>query len=157
MVLWLNPAQKTSLQIGEVFVVEQFCHVVGAETQAWIRCHNPDIMEKALKLTEDFEDSQVSTQTAYSPLQHNRAAAPPSPGPGKLQLLVVSAVSADSHYENSRVQQKVRDTSLSQRFPHPRKGASHVCCHGAKIWKKLKMEPEAERTGPAFLFSCRMI
>ncbi|MGH0155480.1 UNVERIFIED_CONTAM: hypothetical protein FKN15_067215 [Acipenser sinensis] len=63
MVHWLNPTKKTSLQMGEAIVVEQFCHVVGTDTQAWIWCHNPDTLEDAVKLAEDFEDSLVSART----------------------------------------------------------------------------------------------
>ncbi|RXM30133.1 Zinc finger protein with KRAB and SCAN domains 3 [Acipenser ruthenus] len=50
MVHWLEPTQKTSLQMGEAIVVEQFCHVVGAETQAWIWRQNSDNLEDAVKL-----------------------------------------------------------------------------------------------------------
>ncbi|MGH0149231.1 UNVERIFIED_CONTAM: hypothetical protein FKN15_021052 [Acipenser sinensis] len=86
---WLNPAQKTNLQMGEAIVVEQFCHVVGAETQAWIRCLNSDNLEYAVKLAEDLEDSLVSAQTGLltSPAQRSSRArpslsSPPSPGLG---------------------------------------------------------------------------
>ncbi|MGH0162486.1 UNVERIFIED_CONTAM: hypothetical protein FKN15_063132 [Acipenser sinensis] len=56
------PEKKTNLQMGEAVVVEQFCNVIGADTQAWIRIHNPDTLEDALKLAEDFEDSLVSVR-----------------------------------------------------------------------------------------------
>ncbi|MGH0173459.1 UNVERIFIED_CONTAM: hypothetical protein FKN15_001819 [Acipenser sinensis] len=62
MVHWLTPGKKTAQQMGEAIVVEQFCHVVGAETQAWIRRHNPDTLEEAVKLAEDFEDSLTSAR-----------------------------------------------------------------------------------------------
>ncbi|XP_033852947.3 uncharacterized protein LOC117398065 [Acipenser ruthenus] len=52
---------KTNVQMGETIVVEQFCHVVGADTQAWIRRHNPDTLEGAVKLAEDYEDSLESS------------------------------------------------------------------------------------------------
>ncbi|XP_058851963.1 uncharacterized protein LOC131699403 isoform X2 [Acipenser ruthenus] len=79
MVHWLTPAKKTNLQMGEAVVVEQFYHVVGTETQAWIRRHNPDTLEKVVKLAEDFEDSLVSTQTWIlpAPVHHSSRAPPP--------------------------------------------------------------------------------
>ncbi|XP_058848156.1 uncharacterized protein LOC117402822 [Acipenser ruthenus] len=55
--------RKTNVQMGEAIVVEQFCHVVGADTQAWIRRHNPDTLEGAVKLSEDYEDPLVSART----------------------------------------------------------------------------------------------
>ncbi|XP_058841537.1 uncharacterized protein LOC131697382 [Acipenser ruthenus] len=63
MAQWLNPSQKTGIQMGEAIVMEQFCHVVGAETQAWIRRHNPTTLEQAVALAENFEDSLVSART----------------------------------------------------------------------------------------------
>ncbi|MGH0177391.1 UNVERIFIED_CONTAM: hypothetical protein FKN15_011469 [Acipenser sinensis] len=78
-----------SLQVGEAIVVEQFCHVVGAKTQAWIRCHNPNTQEEAVKLAEDFEDSLVPAKTSLLtvPVQRSSRAppplsTPPAPGPG---------------------------------------------------------------------------
>ncbi|MGH0155146.1 UNVERIFIED_CONTAM: hypothetical protein FKN15_028440 [Acipenser sinensis] len=47
---WLTPEKKTNLEMGKAMVVEQFCHVVSANTQAWIRCHNHDALEAAVKL-----------------------------------------------------------------------------------------------------------
>ncbi|XP_041114346.1 E3 ubiquitin-protein ligase TRIM58-like [Polyodon spathula] len=60
MVHWLTPEKKTTQQMGEAIVVEQFCHVVSAKTQAWIRHHNPDTLEEAVRLAEDYEDSLMS-------------------------------------------------------------------------------------------------
>ncbi|MGH0185230.1 UNVERIFIED_CONTAM: hypothetical protein FKN15_017326 [Acipenser sinensis] len=92
MIHWLTPALKTTAQMGEAIVIEQFCHVAGAGTQAWIRRHNPDTLEQAVKLAEDFEDSLVSAQTGLltSPPQRNSRAppsvsAPPTPPPGPVQ------------------------------------------------------------------------
>ncbi len=92
MIHWLTPALKTTAQMGEAIVIEQFCHVVGAGTQAWIRRHNPDTLEQAVKLAEDFEGSLVSAQTGLltSPPQRNSRAppsvsAPPTPPPGPVQ------------------------------------------------------------------------
>ncbi|MGH0164902.1 UNVERIFIED_CONTAM: hypothetical protein FKN15_069974 [Acipenser sinensis] len=48
-----DPCQENQSANGEAVVVEQFCHVVDAETQAWIRCHNHDSLDKAVKLAED--------------------------------------------------------------------------------------------------------
>ncbi|MGH0169336.1 UNVERIFIED_CONTAM: hypothetical protein FKN15_067088 [Acipenser sinensis] len=62
MVHWLTPEKKTNPEMGEAVVVEQFCHVVGADTQVWIRRHNPDTLEAAIKLAEDYEDSLVSAR-----------------------------------------------------------------------------------------------
>ncbi|MGH0183587.1 UNVERIFIED_CONTAM: hypothetical protein FKN15_012435 [Acipenser sinensis] len=61
-----TPTKKTNLQMREVIVVEQFCHAVSTKTQAWIRRHNPDILEEAVKLVEDFEDSLISQLTHFS-------------------------------------------------------------------------------------------
>ncbi|MGH0139554.1 UNVERIFIED_CONTAM: hypothetical protein FKN15_069811 [Acipenser sinensis] len=92
MIHWLTPALKTTAQMGEAIVIEQFCHVVGAETQGWIRRHNPDTLEQAVKLAEDFEDSLVSAQTGLLtplPQRSSRAppplSAPPTPPPGPVQ------------------------------------------------------------------------
>ncbi|XP_058884688.1 uncharacterized protein LOC131737749 [Acipenser ruthenus] len=63
MAQWLNPSQKTGIQMGEAIVMEQFCHVVGAETQAWVRRHNPTTLEQAVALAENYEDSLVSART----------------------------------------------------------------------------------------------
>ncbi|MGH0175187.1 UNVERIFIED_CONTAM: hypothetical protein FKN15_069962 [Acipenser sinensis] len=73
MVHWLEYTQKTSLQMGKALVVEKFCHVVGAETEARIRRHNPDTMKDAVKLAEDLEDSLVSTKTGLltAPVQRS--------------------------------------------------------------------------------------
>ncbi|MGH0131029.1 UNVERIFIED_CONTAM: hypothetical protein FKN15_022224 [Acipenser sinensis] len=73
MVHWLTPTRKTNLQMGEAIVVEQFCHVVCADTQAWIRRHNPDTLEEAVKLTEDYEDSLISAQNGLltAPVHQN--------------------------------------------------------------------------------------
>ena len=92
MIHWLTPALKTTAQMGEAIVIEQFCHVVGAETQGWIRRHNPDTLEQAVKLAEDFEDSLVSAQTGLltpPPQRSGRAppplSAPSAPPPGPVQ------------------------------------------------------------------------
>ncbi|CAM4731012.1 unnamed protein product [Leuciscus chuanchicus] len=76
--------------MGEAIVIEQFCHVVGAETQGWIRCDNPDTLEQAVKLAEDFEDSLTSAQigllippTQLSLSSPPPLSAPPPPGPGQ--------------------------------------------------------------------------
>ncbi|MGH0129806.1 UNVERIFIED_CONTAM: hypothetical protein FKN15_052157 [Acipenser sinensis] len=76
--------------MGEAIVIEQFCHVVGAETQGWIRRHNPDTLEQAVKLAEDFEDSLTSAQIGLltPPTQRSLSSptplsAPPPPGPGQ--------------------------------------------------------------------------
>ncbi|MGH0147717.1 UNVERIFIED_CONTAM: hypothetical protein FKN15_017524 [Acipenser sinensis] len=59
--------------MGEAIVLEHFCHVVSTETQDWIRRHNPDTLEAAVKLAEDFEDSRPrssarsTTNTSFSP------------------------------------------------------------------------------------------
>ncbi|XP_058868893.1 protein cappuccino-like [Acipenser ruthenus] len=81
MVHWLTPGKKTAQQMGEAIVVEQFCHVVGAETQAWIRRHNPDTLEEAVKLAEDFEDSLTSARIGIlsAPALRSSRPLPPSP------------------------------------------------------------------------------
>ncbi|MGH0167657.1 UNVERIFIED_CONTAM: hypothetical protein FKN15_070216 [Acipenser sinensis] len=81
MVHWLTPEKKTNVQMGEAIVVEQFCHVVGADTQAWIRRHNPDTLEGAVKLAEDYEDSLVSARTGIlsAPALRNTRPSPLSP------------------------------------------------------------------------------
>ncbi|MGH0166097.1 UNVERIFIED_CONTAM: hypothetical protein FKN15_064892 [Acipenser sinensis] len=82
MVQWLNPTKKTCLQMGEAMVVEQFCHVVGPGTQVWIRRHNPDMLEAAVKLAEDFEDSLVSSRTdllTAAPVPQSSHVPPPLP------------------------------------------------------------------------------
>ncbi|XP_058865597.1 uncharacterized protein LOC131707274 isoform X2 [Acipenser ruthenus] len=81
MVHWLTPGKKTVQQMGEAIVVEQFCHVVGAETQAWIRRHNPDTLEEAVKLAEDFEDSLTSARIGIlsAPALRSSRALSPSP------------------------------------------------------------------------------
>ncbi|XP_058862677.1 uncharacterized protein LOC131704957 [Acipenser ruthenus] len=85
MAQWLNPSQKTGIQMGEAIVMEQFCHVVGAETQAWVRRHNPTTLEQAVALAENFEDSLVSARTTLLDCPPPSAAkGPPSnpfPGP----------------------------------------------------------------------------
>ncbi|MGH0143329.1 UNVERIFIED_CONTAM: hypothetical protein FKN15_007391 [Acipenser sinensis] len=63
MIHWLTPEKKTNLQMGEAVVVEQFCHVVGADTQAWIGRHNPHTLEDVVKMSEDYEHSLVSART----------------------------------------------------------------------------------------------
>ncbi|RXN01335.1 hypothetical protein EOD39_7064 [Acipenser ruthenus] len=62
MAHWLGPLQKTGVQMGEGMVMEQFCHVVGAETQAWICYHNLVTLEEAVKLAEDYEESLTSSR-----------------------------------------------------------------------------------------------
>ncbi|MGH0166019.1 UNVERIFIED_CONTAM: hypothetical protein FKN15_050659 [Acipenser sinensis] len=82
MVHWLTSAKN--LQMGEAVIVEQFCHVVGAETQASLWCHNPDTLEEAVKLAKDFEDSLVSARIRMlmAPAHWNSRAPPPiSPPP----------------------------------------------------------------------------
>ncbi|MGH0131203.1 UNVERIFIED_CONTAM: hypothetical protein FKN15_002996 [Acipenser sinensis] len=81
MVHWLTPGKKTPQQMGEAIVVEQFCHVVGAETQAWIRRHNPDTLEEAVKLAEDFEDSLTSARIGILSAPALRSSRPLSPSP----------------------------------------------------------------------------
>ncbi|MGH0169229.1 UNVERIFIED_CONTAM: hypothetical protein FKN15_056177 [Acipenser sinensis] len=81
MVHWLTPGKKTAQQMGEAIVVEQFCHVVGAETQAWIRRHNPDTLEEAVKLAEDFEDSLTSARIGILSAPALRSSRPLSPSP----------------------------------------------------------------------------
>ncbi|MGH0129967.1 UNVERIFIED_CONTAM: hypothetical protein FKN15_055830 [Acipenser sinensis] len=70
---WLSLAQKMGLQMGEAIVTEQFYHVVGAETQSWIRRHNPHTLEAAVKLAEDFKDSLISANIGLltAPLQRS--------------------------------------------------------------------------------------
>ncbi|MGH0152667.1 UNVERIFIED_CONTAM: hypothetical protein FKN15_062921 [Acipenser sinensis] len=72
--------------MGEAIVVEQFCHVVSAKIQAWIRRHNPDALEEAVKLAEDFKDSLVSTKTGLltAPVQRSSRAPPPLSTPPAL-------------------------------------------------------------------------
>ncbi|MGH0128239.1 UNVERIFIED_CONTAM: hypothetical protein FKN15_033795 [Acipenser sinensis] len=69
--------------MGEAIVSEQFCHVVSAETQAWIRRHNLDNLdlEAAVKLAEDFEDSLIFVKTSLltAPLPQSSQAPPPLP------------------------------------------------------------------------------
>ncbi|MGH0166974.1 UNVERIFIED_CONTAM: hypothetical protein FKN15_051986 [Acipenser sinensis] len=84
MVHWLNPAEKTGQQMGEAIVLEQFCHVVGAETQGWIRRHNPTTLEAAVRLAEDYEDSLVSVKTG--PLTPLVAPITRGSAPSSLQL-----------------------------------------------------------------------
>ncbi|MGH0191045.1 UNVERIFIED_CONTAM: hypothetical protein FKN15_054891 [Acipenser sinensis] len=72
--------------MGEAIVVEQFCHVVGADTQAWIWRHNPDTLEATVKLAEDYEDSLVSARTGIlsAPALRNSRPSPlypPTPQP----------------------------------------------------------------------------
>ncbi|MGH0152463.1 UNVERIFIED_CONTAM: hypothetical protein FKN15_059110 [Acipenser sinensis] len=69
--------------------VLSLCHVVGAEIQEWIRHHNPENLEDAVKLAEDLEDSLVSAKTGLLTASAQRSSrappplfAPPSPGPG---------------------------------------------------------------------------
>ncbi|XP_041115780.1 zinc finger protein 449-like [Polyodon spathula] len=84
MVHWLNPAQKTGAQMGEAMVLEQFCHVVGTDTQDWVRLHNPDTLEAAIKLAEDFEDARASIKTGLLtrlPPLTSRGAAPAAAPP----------------------------------------------------------------------------
>ncbi|MGH0180360.1 UNVERIFIED_CONTAM: hypothetical protein FKN15_004003 [Acipenser sinensis] len=61
MVHWLCPREKTGVQMGEAIALEQFCHVVGAKTQAWIWRHNLATLEATIRLAEDFEDSLISS------------------------------------------------------------------------------------------------
>ncbi|MGH0145146.1 UNVERIFIED_CONTAM: hypothetical protein FKN15_025624 [Acipenser sinensis] len=79
MVHWLTPALKTSAQMVEAIVIEQFCRVVGAETQAWIQSHNPNTLNQAVKLAEDFQDSLVSAQSGLltTPTLRSIRAPPP--------------------------------------------------------------------------------
>ncbi|MGH0162912.1 UNVERIFIED_CONTAM: hypothetical protein FKN15_043837 [Acipenser sinensis] len=83
MVHWLSPTLKTGMQMGEAITVEQFCDVVGTETQVWIRCHNPTTLEAAINLAEDFEDSLVSAHTnlATAPVHWNSCTPPPLSAP----------------------------------------------------------------------------
>ncbi|MGH0169641.1 UNVERIFIED_CONTAM: hypothetical protein FKN15_057226 [Acipenser sinensis] len=76
-----SPARKSGIQMGEAIVTEQFCYVVGAETQAWRRRHNPDTLEAAVKLAEDFEDSLISAKTGLliAPLPRSSQAPTPLP------------------------------------------------------------------------------
>ncbi|MGH0148728.1 UNVERIFIED_CONTAM: hypothetical protein FKN15_038870 [Acipenser sinensis] len=84
VVHWLSPTQKTGPQMGEAIVTEQFCHVAGAETQAWIRHHKPDTLEAAMNLVEDFQDSLISAKTSLlttSPIPWSSRAPTPLPVP----------------------------------------------------------------------------
>ncbi|XP_058872352.1 zinc finger protein 202-like [Acipenser ruthenus] len=84
MAQWLNPSQKTGVQMGEAIVMEQFCHVVGGETQAWIRRHNPTTLDQAVALAENFEDSLMSAQTTllnYPSSSVTKGPPPNPPGP----------------------------------------------------------------------------
>ncbi|XP_041082890.1 zinc finger protein 444-like [Polyodon spathula] len=89
MAQWLNLSQKTGVQMGEAIVMEQFCHVVGAETQAWIRRHNPTTLDQAMALAETFEDARMSAQTTLlnCPLPRDHHQHPPGPRPARQPTL----------------------------------------------------------------------
>ncbi|XP_041132356.1 zinc finger protein 449-like [Polyodon spathula] len=85
MAQWLNTTQKTGVQMGEAIVMEQFYHVVGAETQAWIHQRNPATLDQAVALAENFEDALMSSQSTLMncPPPGTTIKTPPGPRPAR--------------------------------------------------------------------------
>ncbi|XP_075791103.1 uncharacterized protein LOC142830401 [Pelodiscus sinensis] len=49
---WLEPEQKTGLQVTEMIVMEQFIHILPREGQRWVRRNRPTTLQEAVNLME---------------------------------------------------------------------------------------------------------
>lgn len=51
---WVNPAQKTVEEVGEVLILEQFLRTLSPEVGVWVKEQNPQNGQKAAQLVEAF-------------------------------------------------------------------------------------------------------
>ncbi len=51
---WVRPAERTSREIGELIILEQFLRMLNPELQTWINEHGPSTAEEAAHLADVF-------------------------------------------------------------------------------------------------------
>ncbi|MGH0146379.1 UNVERIFIED_CONTAM: hypothetical protein FKN15_012866 [Acipenser sinensis] len=145
--------------MGEAIAVEQFCHVVGAETQVWIRRHNPATLEAAIKLAEDFEDSLVSAHNnlATAPVHWSSGTPPPlSPpstalGPRPPSSPAPMGNLAPSSWRSRKTNKERRTAKWEGALVRQGWGLVGECCNGTKRQSKgvgTQCDREGEVTGP---------
>ncbi|XP_042299936.1 uncharacterized protein LOC121917889, partial [Sceloporus undulatus] len=55
---WLKPAERTSLQVAELIMVEQFVGTLPSQARNWVRCHKPQDLEAAVTLMEAYSAAE---------------------------------------------------------------------------------------------------
>ncbi|KAL0182353.1 hypothetical protein M9458_021728, partial [Cirrhinus mrigala] len=51
---WVRPAEKTTQQVGEMVILEQFLRMLSPDLQTWVKEHGPATAEEAAQLAEVF-------------------------------------------------------------------------------------------------------
>uniref|UniRef100_A0A7M4EAK3 SCAN box domain-containing protein n=1 Tax=Crocodylus porosus TaxID=8502 RepID=A0A7M4EAK3_CROPO len=51
---WIQPASKTTKEVVDLVILEQFIKNVEVNTQKWVKRHQPRSLAEALKVTEDY-------------------------------------------------------------------------------------------------------
>ncbi len=51
---WVRPAERTSREIGELMILEQFLRMLNPELQTWVKEHGPSTAEEAAHLADVF-------------------------------------------------------------------------------------------------------
>ncbi|KAL4001523.1 glutathione peroxidase [Sarotherodon galilaeus] len=69
---WIQPKGKTSQEIGDIIILEQYLRMLSPELQVWIRDHSPFSMVKASELAEVFVAARKKGQPWTSEMYHQR-------------------------------------------------------------------------------------
>ena len=59
---WLKPEKKTKELLVDAIVLEQIVNTLGATVKNWIQKNNPKTLDEALRLLEDYNTAEETSQ-----------------------------------------------------------------------------------------------
>ncbi|XP_075771804.1 uncharacterized protein LOC142823921 [Pelodiscus sinensis] len=80
---WLEPENKSGVQVAETIILEQYVKILPSEGQRWVRRHLPETLEEAVTLMEHFLAAEgAEAPRPKSTSRDTQSGGPPPPWAG---------------------------------------------------------------------------